>query len=324
MWSFARRRVVDALFVIGTVGTLVFALLHLAPGDPVTAALTDPRVPAAVRAQLRTQYAFDRPIAEQYLRYVRALSRGDLGYSFSRQRPVRSVLGEALPHSLLLVGTALGVAVFVGIGVGAWQAVRAEHTAELVAGAVTAGVSAIPDVWLATLLQSAFAIELGFFPLAGACAPRSCGALTGWAASVDLLHHLALPALTLVLLFGAAIARLQRVALREVLEDPSLVVARAKGGTPLEVLRRHALPRALRPTLTAVGMSLPVLVGGVVFVEAVFAWPGMGGVMVEAIAARDYPLVTAIALLGSALVAVGTLVAELGAAWLDPRRTMHC
>ncbi|MCU0633392.1 MAG: ABC transporter permease [Gemmatimonadaceae bacterium] len=319
MWSFARRRLVDALLVTWTVGTLVFVLLHLAPGDPVTAVLTNPRVSPAVRAQQRAMYGLDRPIGEQYLRHLRALGRGELGYSFSRQRPVRAVLMETVPYSMLLIGGALGAAVLLGVVIGAWQAVHAERRRDVLTSAVTAGIGAVPEVWLATLLQGALAMELTLFPLAGACAPRSCGTLTGWRAALDVAHHAALPVLTLALLFGALLSRLQRAALRAVLIDPAVGAARAKGATPRRVLFRHALPRALRPTLTAVALSLPALVGGAVFVEAVFAWPGMGSVMVQAIAVRDYPLVTAVAMVGSLLVVVGTTCAELATAWLDPR-----
>lgn len=319
MWPLVRRRLLDAVLVIWLVGTLTFVLLHAAPGDPVSALATDPRFDATVQAELRRRDGLDQPWPVQYLRQMRALGTLDFGYSFSQRRPVRDVLRDALPHSLLLMGVALIVSILVGVAVGTWQASHMDSRADHLMGAVSGGLAAVPDVWLATMLLAVFAVHWPMFPLAGRCDPVTCGTGGTWAQLRDMLRHLALPALTLSLLFTATFARVQRAALRPVLSDTVVRTAIAKGVSPRRVLIHHALRRALRPTLTDIGLSLPSLVGGGVLVERIFGWPGLGTVLVDGIAMRDYPLVMAGAIAGGALVVVGGLLAELANARLDPR-----
>jgi peptide/nickel transport system permease protein len=314
-----RRRTIDALLVVWLVATTVFALVRLAPGDPLAATLSDPRVSAEVRARWRTQWALDGSPTTQYVRYLGGLARGDLGLSLSRQRPVVDVLREALPYTLLLMGTGVALGVLLGVAAGTWQALRADSPGDVVVGVMTSLAGAVPEVWVALLLLTLFAAEWPLFPLAGHCAAATCGTLTGLARARELLHHLALPALTLAILTAPPIARIHRGALQRALGDPSLRAARARGASRRRVLLRHAAPSALRPVLTIVGLSLPVLVGGAVFVERVFGWPGLGLVMVDAVAMRDAALVTAVAIVGSLAVVVGGIVADLGAVWLDPR-----
>ncbi|MEQ1690155.1 MAG: ABC transporter permease [Gemmatimonas sp.] len=314
-----RRRLVDAMVVVWLVGTLSFTLLHVAPGDPVGAALTDPRVSPAVRAHWRAVYALDRPLLEQYGHYVRALVRGDLGFSFSQVRPVADALRETLPNSLLLMGLALLASVSVGAGLGTIQAVHRGSRVDRTIAIATSSASAIPEVWLSLMLLAVLGAQLAWFPLNGQCDPLTCGTLEGWRAAADVAHHVALPVLTLTLLFSVAFARVQRVALREVLHDDVMRTARAKGVPGGRLLMQHGVRRAARPLVTTIGLSLPVLVGGAVFVERVFGWPGMGSLLVTAVGARDYPLVTASAIVGSLLVLLGGLLADVASAWLDPR-----
>lgn len=305
--------------VIWLVGTLTFVLLHMAPGDPVSALANDPRFDPAVQDALRQRDALDQPWPVQYVRYVRGLISLDFGYSFSQRRPVGDVLRDALPHSLLLMGLALFVSIVVGVAVGTWQASHVDSRADHLLGAVTGGLAAVPEVWLATVLLALFAVEWPLFPLTGRCDPLSCGTGSFWSQLADVLHHVALPALTLSLLFTATFARVQRTALRPVLTDTVVRTAIAKGVAPQRVLLHHGLRRALRPTLTDIGLSLPALIGGGVLVERIFGWPGLGSALVEGIAMRDYPLVTAGAMTGGTLVVVGGLLAELVNARLDPR-----
>ncbi len=321
MWILARRRLFDAAIVVWLVGTLSFALLHLAPSDPIAAAMTDPRVAPSVRAHWRAAYALDQPLIEQYARYVAALARGDLGYSFSQFRPVADALGEALPYSFLLMGTSLVTSVIIGAAIGAWQAVRAGKPMDRTLSVVTSGLGAIPEVWLALMLLTVLGAEFAIFPLSGRCDPVLCGTSNGWRALIDGGYHLVLPALTLTLLFSAVFARVQRVALHAVLHDEITRRTRAKGVSERRLLTHHAMRRAARPLATTVGLSLPALVGGSVFIERVFGWPGMGSLLVSAIGVRDYPLVTATAMIGSLLVLFGSLLTDGVAALLDPRWT---
>jgi peptide/nickel transport system permease protein len=319
MWPLLRRRALDALLVVWIVGTVVFVLVRLAPGDPVSATATDPRVSPEARAAWRTQWALDGTPGQQYVRYLRGLARGELGFAISRQRPVVDVLRDALPYTMLLMGTALLLSLLAGVAIGAWQAVHADSPGDLAVGATMGLMSAVPEVWVALVLLTVLGAEWSLFPLSGHCAPVSCGQLEGWARLRELLHQLSLPALTLAIVSAAPLARVQRTALRSVLGDSVHRAAKARGASPRRLLLRHAMPRALRPVAIVVGLSFPALVGGAVFVERVFGWPGMGSVMVEAVGVRDYALVTAIAIVGSVAVTIGALLSDLAIAMLDPR-----
>lgn len=320
MWTRVRRRVSDAILVLWLVATLVFVLLHLAPGDPLSASLSDPRISPAARTHWREVYAFDQPILVQYGRYVLAIARGDLGFSFSQSRPVFDALSEALPYSVLLMSLALCLSIGLGALLGTWQAVRTRSLAARLSGSVASALTATPDVWLALMLLALFGAQLGWLPLSGRCDVVLCGVEQGWTAIADLLRHVALPALTLTLSLTAMFARVQRVALAETLHDDVMRTARAKGVAPLMALRHHGVRRALRPLITSVGLSLPMIVGGAVLVERVFGWPGMGSLLVNAVSMRDYPLVTATAMAGCVMVLAGGAATDVVSDWLDPRR----
>jgi len=308
----------DAVLVVWAVGTLAFVLLHLAPGDPIGASLRDPRVAPAVRAHFRAVYAFDRPLFEQYLRYVAAWVHGDLGYSFSQFRPVADALRETAPFSVLLMGLSLCLSALLGALIGTWQAVRQRSALVSWSAVVASGLSAVPEAWLALMLLAVFSAQFGLFPLSGRCDPVHCGEGNVWSSLLDLAHHLALPVLTLTLLFTAAFSRVLRVTLRDVLHDDVMRTARAKGVPSTRRLAQHAVRRAAGPFVATIGLSLPALVGGSVFVERIFGWPGMGTLLVGAIGTRDYPLVTAIAMAGSLLVVAGGTLTDVCSALLDP------
>ncbi len=319
VWMVLWKRLADAAIVVWLVGTLSFVLLHLAPGDPVSAALSDARVSPAIREHWRAVYALDQPLAAQYRRYLVALSRGEFGYSFSQFRPVADALRETLPYSLLLMGLALSGGILAGAVVGTWQAVRRRSRSARVSLIVMSAITAIPDVWLALLLLAGLGAQLSLFPLSGRCDPVWCDVDSGWRAIADTLAHAALPALTLALIVSAAISRVQRTALRDVLHDDVMRLAMAKGVPSHRRLMQHAVRRAARPLVATVGLSLPMLVGGSVFVERVFGWPGMGTLLIGAIGVRDYPLVTAVSIVGCVLVLAGGMCTDAVSAVLDRR-----
>ncbi len=319
MWTLLRRRFFDALIVVWLVATLSFVLLHLAPGDPVSAVLTDARIAPAVRAQWRTHNALDQPIATQYIKYVSRLARGDLGYSFSQYRPVANALGETLPYSLLLMSAALVASVLAGILLGVIQTMRAGSFSDRGIAALVSVISAIPEVWMSLILLALLGAQLLWFPLSGRCNPALCGTVTGWRAAIDVAYHAALPVLALTLLLTPVFARIERVTLRSVINDDVMRSARAKGVRKRQLILHHGLRRTARPLANTVALSLPMLVGGAIFVERVFGWPGMGSLLVGAIGVRDYPLVTATAVIGCVFVVTGSLLADLVSVWLDPR-----
>ncbi|HET7565850.1 MAG TPA: ABC transporter permease [Gemmatimonadaceae bacterium] len=318
MKGYVARRIVQAGVIVFLVATLSFFLLHLAPGDPFTT-LDSPNITEAVRAQWRTAYGLDRPLPEQYLRYLRNVARGDLGYSYSLHRPVSEALASALPNTLLLMGVALVMSFAIGILLGVLQARHRGSGIDHGIGTVSLVFFSMPDFWLAIMMLLVFAYWIPIFPVNGMFDPLMHAYYGFWGRVLDRVRHLVLPAVTLTLLTAALISRYQRAAVLDVLQDDFVRTARAKGLGERRVMLRHVLRNALLPIITLMGLLLPALLGGAVFVEKIFAWPGMGYLTVNAIATRDYPLVTAAMIIAAVLVAVGSLLADLLSALVDPR-----
>jgi peptide/nickel transport system permease protein len=276
-------------------------------------------VSAATRAYWEHQFGYDQPLAVQYERYLSSVAHGRFGYSTSMNEPVSTAIAAALPRTLLLMGVALAVSLVLGIAVGLAQAVWRGSWFDRASGAVLLAFFSVPDFWLALIALLAFAYWWPVLPAGGIVDPVLHDYMGPWASFVDRARHLVLPALTLVLLTAAAIARYQRAAVLDVLPLDFVRTARAKGLRPRDVLARHVLRNALLPVITLVGLMLPVLVGGALFVEKVFAWPGMGFLVANAIGARDYDIVTAGVIIGGIMVAVGNLLADVLYVMADPR-----
>jgi peptide/nickel transport system permease protein len=317
------RRLIQAGVIVAIVAAITFVLIHLAPGDPFSAVMDNPNVSEKVRQTLRAQYGLDRPLPEQAIKYVGALARGELGWSFSHERPVREVLATALPNTLLLMGVALVGSFVLGMLVALVQVARRGSLVDTTLSGVSLFFFSMPDFWLALLILLAFTYWLPIFPVGGTVDPVMHDYL-GWGGRVaDRLKHLALPASTLTLLAAASVARYQRAALLDVLPADYIRTARLKGLTERQILRRHALRNALLPIISLIGLSFPALLTGAFFIEKIFAWPGMGLAVVGAIGTRDYPLVVGGVIIGSIMVAAGSLLADLLYAWADPRLREH-
>ncbi|HEX5972983.1 MAG TPA: ABC transporter permease [Gemmatimonadaceae bacterium] len=319
MRRYLAGRLLQAVGVVVMVTTLTFVLVHLAPGDPIAAALDRPGVTEAVRQQWRQSFGLDRPLGEQYVRWLANAARGELGWSFSYRRPVRDVLMDALPRTMLLAGLSLALSFLIGIAVGVMQAERPGGARDRWLGRVLLLLYSVPDFWLALVALLAFAYWLPVLPAGGIVDPVMHDYLSLGGRFADRLKHLVLPVLTLTLLSAASIARYQRSALLDVLPSDWMRTALAKGLSWRAAVRQHAVRNALLPTITLAGLWLPALAAGAVFIEKVFSWPGMGLATVNAIGARDYPLVTAGVLAISVLVVVGALLADLAVAIVDPR-----
>ena len=319
MRRYLAGRLLQALGVVLFVTTVSFVLVHLAPGDPIAASLDGPNVTEAVRRQVRASFGLDRPIGEQYLRWVSNLPRGELGYSISQHRPVRDVFADAIPRTLLLSGCALVLSFAIGIAVALVQAERPRSARDRWLGRALLLLYSVPDFWLAFVVLLVFATRLHWFPAGGITDSVSYDYFTPWERLRDRLMHLVLPVSTLSLVTAAGIARFQRASLVSVLSTDWMRTALAKGLSWRSAVRRDAFRNALLPTITLFGLSLPVFAAGALFVEKVFSWPGMGYVTVTAIGARDYPLVTSGVLLMSILVALGGLIADVAVAMADPR-----
>ena len=312
-------RVAQGVLVVALVAVVTFVLVHLAPGDPVHLLAEGGGVSPEVRATLRRTYGLDRPLTEQFARWIANFARGELGWSFSQHRPVRQALASAIPNTLFLMGAAIVASFALGVGVALLQAARARRALDRVAGGLLLVLYSIPAVWLGLMLIVVFAQKLALLPVSGVVDPVLHPYLGTWGRVLDRLRHLALPVATLALGTAASIARYQRAALLDVLAEEFVRTARAKGLRTRAVLVGHALRNALAPTIALLGLALPALFGGAVLVETIFAWPGMGLLATSAVAARDYPLVIACAMIGAAMVVVGSLVADLLTAAANPR-----
>jgi peptide/nickel transport system permease protein len=310
------RRALAGLAVVFGVVTLMFFLIQLAPGDPARL-LVGPTATESQLAAQRRALGLDRPIVEQYSAWLSRFVKGDWGTSIATGREVRGMIADAWPSTVQLVGISLVLSYLLGIVVGAAQAVRGGRMDTAISVA-TVTLFALPGYWLGLMLVMLFTYRLRVLPAFGA-AGFDADFLTGWPRLLDRLRHLTLPLLTLTLIGIGGTARYVRGAMLDVKGAPHVAIARAKGLRPLQVTVRHILRNALIPVLTLLGLSLPALFSGAVFIEAIFAWPGVGRIMVEAVGARDYPVIMAATAVSAVLVVIGNLAAEALAAWADPR-----
>jgi peptide/nickel transport system permease protein len=313
------QRLWQGLVVVALVATATFVLVRLAPGDPFAAALENPRITPAIRAAKRAAFGLDASIGTQYVRWIGALLRGELGVSTSTGESVSHMIAQALPYTLWLMSVALIVSFALGMALGALQAARHNRATDRAIGAVTLFGGSLPDFWLALVVMLVGAYWWRLFPVGSASDPLLPAAASALTVLFDRLKHLVLPVLTLVILITAPVARQQRAALLDRLGAEWVRTATAKGVAPRTVFRRHAWRTALGPVITLGGLAFPALVGGAVFVERVFGWPGMGQLVAGAIDSRDYQLVVGGVMVGSVMVVVGSILADLLAQWLDPR-----
>jgi peptide/nickel transport system permease protein len=311
------HRLLAGVTVVLGVVVLTFLLLHAAPGDPV-ALLLGPAATAEQLAAQRQALGLDQPLAAQFAGWIGRFARGDWGTSIAKGRPVRSVLGTAWPATAQLVALSLLLSYLIGLVVGAVQAARGGSRTDTALSVTTVTLFAMPGYWLGLMLVLVFTYWARLLPAFGA-AGLDADYLSGGAWIADRIRHLALPLVTLTLIGIGGAARFARGAMLDTLSQPFITTARAKGLTPRRVVGHHAVRNALTPLVTLLGLSLPALFSGAVFVEAVFAWPGVGRVLVEAVQARDYPVVMAATAVSAMLVVTGNLLADLLAAWLDPR-----
>jgi len=303
--------------VVWAAATIVFIALRLAPGDPYATRLEGLPIPRETRDAWRVQRGLDAPMPVQYVRWLGNVARGDLGWSTLHERPVRDVLADLLPRTALLMGLALLTSLALGMWLGAWQGTRIDSVGDRVVTTTTLVLFSMPEFWLALLLLQLFAQTLGWLPATG-----MVDAMHEYMSFSDRLldraRHLVLPWLALSLVGVSVFARFQRSAMRDAWREPFVRTARAKGLTERGA-RWHAWRTALAPVIALTGLTLPALLGGAVFVERIFAWPGMGNATVLAVNARDYEFVTAAVLLTSALTVIGSLLADAAQRAADPR-----
>jgi ABC-type dipeptide/oligopeptide/nickel transport system permease component len=302
MTRFLARRLALTLPVLLGVATLVFSLIHLIPGDPAQAMLGE-GAPQADVEELRRRLGLDRPLLVQYGAFLSGLARGDLGTSLRTGLPVTGQILERMPATIELAAAAMLVAICVSIPLGVAAAVRrgtaVDHAAMTLA---LTGVS-IPNFWLGPLLAIVFAIELGWLPVSG----RGTGL------------HLILPAISLGAALAAILARMTRASMLEELREPYVQAARARGVSPMRAIVRHAFRNSLIPVVTLVGLQFGAVLTGAVITETIFAWPGIGRLLIQSIGFRDYPLVQGCILLIALTYVAVNLLTDLVYGVLDPR-----
>ncbi len=317
MTRYALRRLLTTIPLVWAVVTLCFLLLEAAPGD-VSGVLVPQGATPEVREAILAKWQLEAPMGLRYLAALANLCRGDLGLSVVSERPVLELILEALPATIALTTSSLAVMVVLGLGIGGLQALRRGSWLDRAATLGSVVLHAVPGFWLAMVLVLCFALWLPVLPSSHAADPMAAY-MPGWQRVLDRLAHLVLPAVALGAANAALIARHQRSALLEVLDRDFVRTARALGLDRWRVLFRHALRPALLPTVTLLGVALPFLFSGSVVVERVFAWPGMGSLIFEGIEHQDTPLVLGCFLVYGLLVVLGSLLADLAAAALDPR-----
>jgi peptide/nickel transport system permease protein len=311
---FLARRVFQSIPLLLVISIVVFALIHAAPGGPLSIYLSNPNVRPEDIERLRRALGLDRPLWQQYVSWLVAFVHGDWGYSFSDGRPVAERIGERLPATLELVGASLVVALLATFPTGIAAAVRRGRPFERIASAVSVAGISLPVFWFGLLLQMTFASALGWLPSSG----RN---QIGGGDLADRLQHLALPVTVLAFVQAAAWSRYLRASLADVLSRPFVLSARARGLPTRLVVYRHALRNALGPLVTIVLLDSALVVSGAVVTESVFAWPGLGSLFTEALARRDYTILMALLMLTSSAVVVLNLLADAAYAFLDPRVT---
>jgi peptide/nickel transport system permease protein len=310
-------KVVQSLLTLAFVLVFNFFLFRILPGDPAKLLARSRRLPADAVRKLEEQFGLSQGLGAQFVKYVRETFSGNLGISFQYRRPVTTLIWERLPYTLLLVGTATVICTIIGLWIGIVGGWRRGSKFDVSTLGVSLVTYSMPEFWLGMILLIVFSTWLGLFPTGGIVDPNAD--YTGIQHALDVARHMFLPGLTIILAFLGEYSLIMRSTLLDVMGEDYLTTARAKGLRDVLVRRRHAVPNAMLPVVTLVALNLGFVVSGVVTIEYVFSWPGLGLLEVEALRAPDYPLLQGLFLLFSVAVIVANLIADLLYGYLDPR-----
>jgi len=316
--QFMSVRILQGLLALMLIATVNFMLVHSAPGDPVSimageAGASDPQFVA----QLRQQFGLDKSLPEQLGTYLKHVAQLDLGYSYRQQQPVVKLILDRLPATLLLTGSAFVMSLIFGVALGALASRHVGSWIDSVITVVALIFYATPLYWLAMMAVLVFTVQLDWLPAFGYF---TVGAdLHGFAKAWDIFQHLLLPSLTLALFYMAVYARMTRASMLEVAQMDFVKTARAKGVAPGKIQRRHILRNALLPVVTLAGIQAGGMIGGAVLTETVFAWPGIGRLMFDALLQRDYNLLLGCFLFTAAMAVLFNLITDLVYTLVDPR-----
>ena len=317
MANFLIRRLVQAIPLLVVISLLTFLIVEIAPGDAAQMYIdpdhgTDPEYIEQVRLSL----GLEQPVYVRYFAWLMRTVSGDWGFSFRTRRAVSLEVGDRLPNTVLLSGTALFLSFVLAVPIGVISALKRYSLIDYALTTLSLVGISVPIFWIALLLLQVFAIQLNWLPASGMRSARVN--YQGTQATLDILRHMILPTIVLSLAQIASWSRYQRSALLDVLGQDYVRTARGKGLSERRVMM-HALRNALIPMITLVGLSLPGVVTGAFLTETIFSWPGLGRLGVDAVNGRDYPVIMAVTMLSAILIIVGSLVADLACAWADPR-----
>jgi peptide/nickel transport system permease protein len=311
------KRILIGLFMVPAVIIFTFLLLKLAPGDPAVLMAGETATKEYIE-MIREIYGLNKPLHEQLIIYLGKLFTGDFGYSFTFKRPVLDVILERVPATLLLAGTGALIAIFFGIVLGVVAALRKDTIADNIISSLTLIFYSIPIFALAQFLILFLVINYRLFPLSG-YVTIGVSPSDPIKYAMDVLWHLVLPSISLALIQMATYVKLTRTSMIESLYSNYIIAAKARGLKWRRILFKHALKNALLPIITVAGIQLGLIIGGVVITETIFSWPGVGRLTIEAIEARDFPLLNGIFVLTSVSVIIANIVTDIVYTYVDPR-----
>ena len=308
MIGYTIKRVVLALLIIACAVSTMFVMIHAVPGDPANVML-GPRATPEIKEALRARLHLDQPLSTQLFYFFKGLFSGNFGFDLRSNRPVLDIVLEQLPHTVILVSSALVVSTL-GIPVGCFAAIHRNGKFDRIVGAISVSIIAMPAIVVGLYMLLFFSVELGVFPVIGA------GNSEDW---LDYLWHLTLPVITISIAWIGYISRLVRASMIEVLSQNHVRMARAFGLPEARVVSRYALRIAVLPSITMMGVSVAFILSSTVITEIIFARPGLGSLLYESVLSRNYPLVMGTVLMSTIFIVGGTTIADLINAALDPR-----
>jgi len=315
--GFATKKLISAIVTVFLITCVNFVIFRLAPGDPVRMMFGDPRVTAEQMQTVREQFGLNKSLGGQFLSYMKELAKGNMGISFSHKKPVLQVIGERVPNTLILVLTALIIAIIAGVSLGALAGWRSGSRFDQIIVSASLAVYSVPSFAFGLILLLLFSFILFIFPLGGMSTAAS--GFTGFRHILDVGWHLVLPAISIIFWYIGEYVILTRSSMVDVLGKDYIITARAKGLKEKKILKGHALRNALLPVITMSGINFAFAIGGVIEAETVFSWPGIGRLTYDAVMKRDYPLLQGIFLIFAVSVVFVNLFIDLLYGYIDPR-----
>ena len=313
MFNFIIRRLIHAIPLLIGVSIIAFAMMHLAPGGPLAVYTLNPTITVQDIDRIKVVFGLDKPVYIQYIKWASGMFSGNWGYTFFGGRPVLVVILERVPATFLLMGSALSIAILLGMFIGILGAIKRYSVFDYLATTGAMFALSFPTFWFGLMAIFIFSVQLGWFPSGGMYELGAEGNV------MDLLIHLILPTMVLALVIVATWSRFTRSSFLEVINQDYIRTARSKGLRGGRILFRHAVPNAVTPLIALLGVQLPFLFSGALVTETIFGWPGMGRLFVDALTMKEYPILMGMVIFTAIAVILGNLLADIGVALVDPR-----